>query len=80
VGARAASINVTVTQSTQGGDLRIYAAGTALPLASTINYSANQTRANNAIVPLNAAGQIAIHLDQVAGSVQVILDVNGYVE
>jgi hypothetical protein len=80
VGARAASINVTVTQPTQGGDLRIYAAGTALPLASTINYSANQTRANNAIVPLNAAGQIAIHLDQVAGSVQVILDVNGYVE
>ncbi len=52
----------------------------ALPFASTINYSANQTRANNAFVPLGASGQLAIRLDQAAGSVHVILDVNGYVE
>ena len=66
--------------ATQPGDLRLYAAGTGLPLASTINYSANQTRANNAFVPLGATGQLAVRLDQAAGSVQVILDVNGYVE
>jgi hypothetical protein len=78
--ARAASVNVTVTQATQGGDLRLYAAGAPLSLASVINYGASQTRANNAIVPLGAAGQIAVHLDQAAGSVHFILDVNGYVE
>ena len=78
--ARSASINVTVTGATQPGDLRLYAAGTGLPLASTINYSANQTRANNAFVPLGATGQLAVKLDQAAGTVHVILDVNGYVE
>ena len=77
--ARSASINVTVTAATQPGDLRLYAAGTGLPLASTINYSANQTRANNAFVPLGASG-LAVRLDQAAGSVHVILDINGYVE
>jgi len=78
--ARAASVNLTVTAPTQAGNLRLYAAGTPLPLASAINYVGNQTRANNAIVPLGAGGQIAVRLDQAAGSVHVILDVNGYVE
>jgi hypothetical protein len=78
--ARAASVNVTVTSPTQAGDLRLYAAGTAVPLASVINYGVGQTRANNAVVPLGTSGQIAVRLDQAAGSVQFILDVNGYVE
>jgi hypothetical protein len=77
--ARAVSINVTVTGATQAGNLRLFAAGTGLPFASTINYSANQTRANNAFVPVGAGG-IAVRLDQAAGSVHFILDVNGYVE
>ena len=77
--ARAVSINVTVTGATQAGNLRLFAGGTGLPFASTINYVANQTRANNAFVPVGASG-IAVRLDQAAGSVHFILDVNGYVE
>jgi Calx-beta domain/FG-GAP-like repeat/FG-GAP repeat len=78
--ARAASVNVTVTAPTQAGDLRLYGAGSGLPFASAVNYGLGQTRANNAIVPLGTLGKIAVHLDQAAGSVHVILDVNGYVE
>jgi hypothetical protein len=78
--ARAASVNVTVTSPTHAGDLRLYAAGTALPLASVVNYAPNQTRANNALIPLGGTGRVAVRLDQAAGSVHFILDVNGYVE
>ena len=49
-------------------------------MASAINYGPGQTRANNAVVPLGAGGQIAVRLDQASGSVHVILDVNGYLE
>jgi hypothetical protein len=78
--ARAASLNVTVTDATNPGNLRLYAAGAALPLASVINYGPGQARANNAIIPLGTGGEIAVRLDQAAGSVHFILDVNGYIE
>ena len=78
--ARAASVNVTVTGATEAGDLRLYAAGTGVPFASVVNYGPGQTRANNAVVPIGVTGQIAVRLDQAAGSVHFILDVNGYVE
>ena len=77
---RGTAFNVTVTAPTQDGDLRLYGAGSGLPFASAVNYGLGQTRANNAIVPLGTLGKIAVHLDQAAGSVHVILDVNGYVE
>jgi hypothetical protein len=77
-GATALSVNVTVTQPTAPGDLRLYPGGSALPLVSAINYRAGQTRANNAIVSLGAAGDLAVQCDQSAGSVHFILDVNGY--
>ncbi len=47
--AKAISYNVTVTGPTAGGDLRIFPAGTALPVVSTINYGAGKTRANNGV-------------------------------
>jgi hypothetical protein len=49
-----------------------------VPTASTINYSAGLTRANNAIVPLGVSGDLAVYSGQGAGTVHVILDVNGY--
>ncbi len=57
--ARALSVNMTVTQPTTAGNLRLYPAGTPLPNASSINYTAGQTRANNAAVPLNGLGELA---------------------
>jgi len=78
VNATAVAVNVTATGATVGGDLAIYPNGTPPPDTSTIDYNANQTRANNAILVLGASGDIAVHCDQASGTVQFILDVNGY--
>jgi hypothetical protein len=76
--ARAISANVTITQPSSVGDLRLSAAGGALSLTSSINYRAGQTRANAAVIPLGAAGALSVHCDQPSGTVQFIIDVNGY--
>ena len=77
--AESVVLNVTVTQATAGGDLRIYPGGSA-PTASAINYAAGKTRANNGSYALSSAGSLVVHCDQASGSVQVILDVAGYFE
>ena len=76
--ARALSLNVTVIAPTAAGDLRLFPGGSATPLVSTINYRAGQTRANNAIAGLGAAGDLTIQCDQATGTVHLVLDVNGY--
>ena len=76
--ASAVTLNVAVTLSSAGGDLRIFPAGAALPLVSAINYNAGKTRANNAIINLGAAGDLTVHCDQPSGTTDVILDVTGY--
>jgi len=62
------------------GNVRIYPAGTSLPLVSTVNYATGQTRANNTIAVLNALGQVAERCSQPSGTVHVVLDVNGCFE
>jgi hypothetical protein len=76
--ARAVAYNFTVTQPTALGDVRMVPAGIALPLASTLNWRAGQTRANNAIVPLPPTGDINAHVDQASGTVHLLIDVTGY--
>jgi hypothetical protein len=76
--ATAVSLNVTVTQATAAGDLRVYPAGASLPSASVINYRSGITRANSMLAGLGSAGQIAIRCDQGSGSVHAIVDVTGY--
>jgi S-layer homology domain len=78
--AKAVSINVTATQPLAAGNLVVFPAGIPLPSTSTINYRAGQTRANNAIVQLGGNGDIQVFANQAAGTVQLILDVNGYFE
>jgi hypothetical protein len=78
-GARAVSVNVTVVQATAGpGFLTLYPGGTSLPVASTINYRAGQTRGNNAILPLGSAGDIVVWCGQSGGTANMVIDVNGY--
>jgi hypothetical protein len=78
-GAAAVAANVAVTQPAAAGNLTLYAGGTALPQTSTINFRAGQTRANNAILALGAAGDVSIYCSMPgAGTVDVILDVSGY--
>jgi FtsP/CotA-like multicopper oxidase with cupredoxin domain len=77
--ATAVALNVTVTQPTAGpGFLAVYPSGISLTTFSTITYNANQTRANNTVVPLGVAGGIAIRCVQGAGTAHVVVDVNGY--
>jgi uncharacterized repeat protein (TIGR01451 family) len=79
--ATAISINVTVTQPSAVGHVRLFPAGVPLPQVSSINYVAGQTRANNAIVALNPSGAMAAFVGQAAGTtVHLIVDVNGYFE
>jgi hypothetical protein len=78
--ASALAANVTVTGATTAGDLRLFPSGTAPPDASSINYAAGQTRANNAIVLLDTSGVFTIHSDQPTGTVHLIIDVTGYFE
>ncbi|HEX9985080.1 MAG TPA: PKD domain-containing protein [Thermoanaerobaculia bacterium] len=78
-GARAVSLNVTVLTPTGNGHLKMYASDRPSS-TSVVNFTAaNTPRANNAIVPVAADGTIAIK-PFVAGSgtVQVLVDVNGY--
>jgi len=70
------ALNVTVTQPATAGNVRLYPAGTAAPGTSTINFGPGQTRANNALVTLGNGG-IAV-LNDSAGTVHFIVDVNGY--
>ena len=77
--ASSVAINVAVTQPATGpGFLSFYPGGTSPPLVSTLNYSAAQTRANNAVVSLGAAGDVAVHCGQGSGTAHVVIDVNGY--
>ncbi|HKD10942.1 MAG TPA: hypothetical protein VKE50_02660 [Thermoanaerobaculia bacterium] len=76
--ATAISTNVTVTQSTASGDLKVFAGGTTVPIPPVIVYSGGQTRANNAMIRLGTGSTITVHVDQVSGNVQFILDVNGF--
>ena len=78
--AHAISANLTVTQGATGGHITVHPWGTSTPLASSVNYRAGQTRANNAVVPLGVAGDIAVFAGLPSGTVHFILDINGYFE
>jgi hypothetical protein len=69
--------NVTVTETTGNGHLRLYPQGAPVPNASSINYVANQTLANGVIVHLGSSGKVSIFVS--SGGAKVILDVAGYI-
>jgi hypothetical protein len=83
VGAKAAVLNVTITQPTKDGHLTLWPSGTTKPLVSTLNFAAGEPAiANGAIVPLSANAQdLSVQPGlSAAGTVHVILDVTGYFE
>jgi hypothetical protein len=77
--AKAVSLNVAVTEPTAAGNVRLFPAGSAVPTVAAVNYSAGQTRTNNAVVGLSDTGRLTVHVAP-SGSTHVILDVNGYFE
>ncbi len=79
--AKAISVNVAVTGPAASGFLKLYPGDGLAPLASSINFSAGQTRANNAIVLLATDGSGSLRVQNGStGTVHFILDVNGYFE
>jgi hypothetical protein len=79
--ARAVVANLIAVNPGEFGFLRLYPTGAAVPLASTLNFAAGQTRANNAVVSLGMGGQIEVRCDMPLGSPassHFVLDVFGY--
>jgi len=77
-GARAVSANVTVTGGSGAGFVAIGPG--CITQVSNVNWAAGQTRANNAVLALDVGGAVTVRA-QVApgnGTVQFVLDVNGY--
>jgi uncharacterized repeat protein (TIGR01451 family) len=77
-GAVAIAANVVGTGSTAAGYFTLYAPGSPRPPTSTLNFGAGRTRANDALVGLGTAGDVAVFAGQASGTVQLILDVTGY--
>jgi hypothetical protein len=78
--AVAVSVNLTAVGAAAAGNLVLYPGySISPPLASNLNFSAGQTRANNAVVllALNGAGTLEVK-NRSAGAVHFALDVNGY--
>ncbi len=78
--AKAITVNVTVTLPSTAGDYRVFAADIPPPISTNINFRANQTRANNAILALSGdgLGRFTVEPDLTSGTSHLIVDVNGY--
>ena len=73
--ATAAAFTVTVTQTTAAGYLTALPAGAPLTAVSILNFEANQTLANGAIVQLSSTGAIDMYASV---ATNIIVDVSGY--
>ena len=75
--AAAVSFNFAALNVGAIGDLRVFPAGSGVPLVSTLNYNGNTPNiANAAVVPLGTGGAITVQAD--ATGIDLIIDVNGY--
>jgi hypothetical protein len=72
------SLNVTITLPSAAGYVTVFPTFALVPLASTLNFQAGQTRANNAVVPLDPSGHFFVLSGLPSGSVHLVVDVNGY--
>jgi hypothetical protein len=69
-------MNVTAANSSTGGFLTAYPSdATTVPTASNLNFTANQTIANLAIVPVHGG---TVNIFNGFGTTQVVADIDGY--
>jgi hypothetical protein len=79
--AVAVSLNLTVVSPQAAGNLALFEGGTGATNATAISFGAGRTRANNAHVALSADGMgLARARNGSNGSLDLVLDVNGYYE
>jgi hypothetical protein len=78
--AKSVAVNLTAVLPTGDGYLTLYPTGLPLPLSSSINFRTGIVRANNAVLPLGAGGQITVFCGMQSGSTDFLLDVTGWFE
>ena len=85
IGARAVTGNLTVTNQTHRGYLKLWPAGSSEPFISTLNFPLGANRANGITVALGTGdGLSARYVVEVAGApvagetTDVVLDITGY--
>jgi hypothetical protein len=77
--ATSVAVNLTVTQPSLAGDLRLFPGSNPIPGSSTMNFGPGQTRANNAVLLLNQFGEISVRcVMPAAGTAQFVLNVTGF--
>lgn len=75
-GVSAVVLNVTVTEATATSFLTVWPTGLTRPLASNVNYTADQTVPNLVVAKLGADGRVSLYNS--AGSADVVVDVAGW--
>lgn len=75
-GTTAATLNVTATNATQGGNLTAFADDVAEPSTSNLNFGRGQTVANEAVVRVGADGSVKFENNS-PGPVDLIVDFTG---
>jgi hypothetical protein len=71
-------VNIVVTEPTNPGYLNAYAAGANAGTAAIVNFGANQSVPNTAIVRPGANGKLTVLLNAAAGRAHVVIDVFGW--
>ncbi|MCL4809709.1 MAG: hypothetical protein KJ062_18255, partial [Thermoanaerobaculia bacterium] len=74
--AIAATMNVTVTQTSAAGFVSVFPAGAETPVAQTVSFGAGRTRASSAVVLLGTGGAVRVY-NASEGPLHVVLDVSG---
>lgn len=77
-GVSAVVLNVTVTDTSAASYLTVYPSGAVRPTASNLNWTSAKTVANLVEVGLGSDG--AVNLFNAAGSADVVVDVQGWVQ
>jgi hypothetical protein len=75
VGAAAAVLNVTVTETSGSGFVTVYPSGVTRPTASSLNFTNGETTSNAVITPLSASGQACFFSSVPA---HIVADVTGW--
>jgi hypothetical protein len=75
-GAAAVVLNLTATDATAPSFFSAYPSGTTRPLVSNLNFTAGQTVANRAIVPIGSNGKVTVF--NASGSADLVVDVAGW--
>jgi hypothetical protein len=80
-GAKAVTVNLTVTQPAAAGSFHVFPGDGTPSTATALSFAAGRTRANNAIVMLSSSGSGTLTVrNESNGTAHLLIDVNGYLE